>query len=355
MIKNMISESYITKLYDRFYSQGKLGEGFAIIFVYNDIDNTDSTHETECVSPIEHDMILNSFREIAQYTYSFPSEDDFIKNIHVLKRKHQHLLVYSMAQNIEGIGRRALIPLICKYYHLINIGSDEYGSCLSGNKRIMYDILKNDKNFQFPKSIFVEMNSSTSIETIIQCMPYGQYIIKPNNESASIGVIMIEYNKTSYIQTLEILKQYSVDYHSFCIQEYINGPEVEVTLLHINNNYYCPGICEIVFENNISYLDYDTVGSNAYSFDLYANNIDDIISKAVFIAEKLNFHAISRIDFRIVNNTPYVIDIGANPTISTHSSANFLFKRIFGKEAAIYHLLVMRALIEHDLFKPPLD
>lgn len=350
----MISISYIKKLYEDFYAQSKLNKDYAIIFVYNSPKNADEMHKTECIYPIEHEMIFNSFCKVAQYVYSYSSEDEFISEVNRLKIRHEYLLVYSMAQNISGIGRRTLIPLICRYYNLINIGSNEYASFLSGNKKLMHELLSRNHDLYFPKTIYINNSTPSQLENIVKSIHTGIYMIKPIDESASIGVKMLNFNDYNLGDLVNELYAYNQIYSSFCLQEYISGTEIEVPLVMINNDYFCPGICQILFECNSQYLDYDTVGVDAYDFTFYSKNTSKIITNAVSAVRQLNFDVISRVDYRIHNGTPYIIDIGANPTVSTHSTTNFLFKRLFDDESSIYHLLVIRALIQNGLFKPSL-
>lgn len=352
---NMIACDSIKLLYDDFCSLGKLGKEYAIIFVYNNIDNADDLHKTECVYPIELQMIEQSFKKIAQFVYSFHSEIAFIKAVDQIRVKHRHILVYSMAQNIEGIGRRALIPLICKYYNIINIGSDEYASFLSGDKKLMQKLLENNSELHFPKTIYINKYKTKSLIDLIAQMHAGQYIVKPNNESASIGVKQFELCSGNSKQVYTDLLEYSKNYSNYCIQEYIDGLEVEVPIIKIGQDYFCPGVCQIIFDDNINYLDYDTVGVDSYDFTHYPHSDTKIISDAVRVAKNLQFNCISRIDFRVKDGIPYIIDIGANPTISTHSSTNYLFRNLLGNEASVYHILVIRALLQAGLFKPSFD
>lgn len=348
----MITCDSIKLLCDDFYSHGKLGKDYAIIFVYNNTDNADDFHKTECVSPIEQQMIEQSFRKIAQFVYSFSSENAFIKSIDQIRCNHSYLLVYSMAQNIDGVGRRVLIPLLCRYYNMINIGSDEYASFLSGDKRLMQKLLENNSELCFPKTMYIDQFNVKSIENMIHQMPIGQYIVKPIDESASIGVKLFRLSSDNGKRIYADLLEYSKNYSSFCIQEYIDGYEVEVPIIRIDQDFFCPGVCQIIFEDNNYYLDYDTVGVDSYSFTRYPYSAAKIISSAINVAKQLQFHCISRIDFRVMKNIPYIIDIGANPTISTHSSTNYLFRNLLGDEASVYHLLVIRALMQAGLFKP---
>lgn len=348
----MVSCDFIKTLCNDFYSHGKLGKDYAIIFVYNDTANTDEVHKTECVYPIEQQMIEESFQKIAQFIYSFNSEIAFIKAIDQIRCKHSHLLVYSMAQNINGVGRRVLIPLLCKYYNILNIGSDEYASFLSGDKRLMQKLLEINPELHFPRTIYINQYNIKSIENIINQLPIGKYILKPIDESASIGVKPFELHSDNFTQIYADLLKYSEHHSYFFIQEYIDGYEVEVPLINIEQDYFCPGVCQIVFEDNMDYLDYDIVGLDSYGFIRYPYSATNIISSAVSVAKSLQFNCISRIDFRIMKNVPYIIDIGANPTISTHSSTNYLFRSLLGDESSVYHLLVIRSLMQAGLFKP---
>lgn len=350
----MITIEYVKTLCREFYSCGKLNKKFAIVFVYNDCNNADDLHQSECITPNEHLMILNSFREIAEFVYSFNSEDSFIENIKLLQFKHKHLLVYSMAQNINGIGRRALIPLICKYYNLINIGSNEYSSFLSGDKKLMHQLLCNE-NLNFPQTIFIDRYNFPNLIDTIKSISDGKYIIKPIDESASIGVKVVNYSRHNMVELEKELLKYALKYNSFCLQEFIDGKEVEVPVMKIREEFFSPGVCEIVFEQCTNYLDYDTVGMNAYGFTTYTDFKQKIVDNAKCVAKTLEFDVLGRIDFRIKNGIPYIIDIGANPTISTHSTTNYLFKKVFGSESIVYHLLVIISLMRHNLFKPSLD
>lgn len=349
----MIACNSIKLLYDDFiYSHGKLDKEYAIIFVYNDTDNADDLHKTECVFPIELQMIEQSFKKIAQCVYSFHSEIDFIKSVDQIKSKHRYILVYSMAQNVKGIGRRALVPLLCKYYNIINIGSDEYASFLSGDKKLMQKLLEKDSELHFPKTLYVNEYNAKSFADMLAQLPDGQYIVKPIDESASIGVRQFELCSENFNQIYTDLLEYSKNFHNYCIQEYIDGFEVEVPLIRMGQDYFCPGVCQIIFEDNINYLDYDTIGTDSYDFVCYPYSDSKLISDAVSVAKILQFNCISRIDFRVKNDIPYIIDIGANPTISTHSSTNYLFRNLLGNEYSIYHILVIRALMQAELFKP---
>lgn len=348
-------EQKIHKLYNIISNSKILSSEYAVVFVYNeDSLIEDEEHSSECIMPIERDMIINSFRKSVQCVYAINGEDSFIGMISTLKKKHQNIFVYSMAQNINGIGRRSLIPILCDYYKLNNIGSDFLASTLGGDKELMYTLITPYVNSNIPFTVYIKKNMN--LEHILKKIRVGTYILKPNDESASIGVEKITISNTNIPEILKKLTKYQEKYSHFCIQEYIDGPEIEIPLLFHEHEYYCPGCVEILNSTPSGYLDYDTVKMDDYSFKEYTAALSaDLISCSKKVAKALGFETICRIDFRIKNNIPYIIDIGANPTISFHSSANYIFRKRFGNESAIYQLLLFTSLANAKLFKPPFN
>lgn len=342
----------IYELYDIITNTEPLQSQYAVVFVYNEENFIEDTeHSSECITSIERDMIISSFRKSVQFVYAINGEDSFIEKILTLKKKHQNIFVYSMAQNISGIGRRSLIPILCDYYKLHNIGSDFYASTLGGNKELMYKLIKPYVKKNIPFTIYV--NKNTNLAHIINKVKYGTYILKPNDESASIGVEKIAISETNTLDIINHLIRYQEKYTHFCIQEYIDGPEVEIPLLFYNHAYYCPGCVEILNSSPSGYLDYDTVKMDTYSFSEYVGELSKVlINCSETVAKILSFQTICRIDFRIKNNIPYIIDIGANPTVSFHSSTNYIFRKRFKNESAVYQFLLFIGMEKAKLFKP---
>lgn len=356
-MKMMITKNKqkIDTLYDLIISTKPFANECAVVFVYNEetlID--DEEHSSECITSIEKDMIINSFRKSAKYVYAINGENVFIDKLPILKKKHPYIFVYSMAQNISRIGRRSLVPLLCDYYKINNIGSSFWASTLGGNKELMYTLITPCLKENIPYTVYI--NETSNLEQILERIECGTYILKPNDESASIGVEKIIISKENTTYVLEQLIKYQKKYLRFCLQEYIDGPEIEVPLLFHEQEYYCPGCVEILNSSPSGFLDYDTVKMDEYSFREYIGEYSfDIINCSKKVASILNFETICRIDFRLKNNIPYIIDIGANPTISFHSSTNYIFRKQFGSESAIYQLLLFMGLSKTKLFEPPFD
>lgn len=346
----------IEDLYRFICSLPKLDSDFCIAFVYNSAEKIrDTIHAAECIFPEERRMIVNSFRQIADYVYPFDGEGAFADAILELKHKHKYVLVYSMAQNINGIGRRCMVPLLCDYYDLINIGAGFMECVYGGSKYLMYKITKNLPDIRFPKTYYVL--SPDDLDHILNQPLPGSWLLKPNDESASIGMEVFspgEYTKETLHKKL---KTYQKNYPIFCVQEYIEGAEIAVPLLWYRNQYYCPGISEVVFHTDHHFLDYDTICLGNCSYQEYFSPLSDgIIESSIQVASALGFRAISRIDYRIKDGIGYIEDIGPNPTISEKNGANELFRlHLQAPGSCVYQLMLYSALEQHGLFKPPFN
>lgn len=345
--------SDIRHLYADLLCQPKLGKDYCVVFVYNSKKHIrDKIHATECIDPEECNMITESFRKSTEYVYAIEGEIAFQKRISDLKKKHHHILVYSMAQNLNGVGRRSLIPLLCDYYNLINLNAQFLPSTLGGSKILMHTLIETTESISFPTTVHI--NNQEDIEYFIRNNNSKVYLLKPNDESASIGVKLVDFSIHTDKELEDILYSFHKQYPVFSIQQFIQGEEVEVSLFHFQEKYYCPGVCQIVFNGSSDYLDYDTVALTNYGFKEYLHEARyKLIDISRQIAQKLGFGAICRIDFRVQNNIGYVIDIGPNPTISEYSSTNYIFrKHLYNDKSSVYRLLLYKSLIENHLFKP---
>lgn len=218
----------------------------------------------------------------------------------------------------------------------------------------MHSILNYNGISCFPITFYI--HNQRDLKNTLVKLTKGKYLIKPDDESASIGVEIYDFSSEKINEFEDYLLNYSKKFPIFCLQEFICGKEVEVLLLCFQNGYYCPGPCEIINMNELEILTYDSVKVDNYEFAEY---MDDLKTEVVEISKKvatiLGFKTICRIDFRIHKNQFYIIDIGANPTISYHSSANYMCRKYLGCSSSIYQLLVYKALTDMNLFKPSIN
>ena len=318
-----------------------------MVFVYNSVSliSTDDLHVSECVYDDEIKQIENAFHFVPHLPlFSFDSEDKFIQNAPVLKAEYERVFVYSMAQNLFGVGRRCLIPLLCEYYGFINISSDSRASFLGGDKKLMSDILK--ANILLPSRLFLTTSDFNAVKSFRK--KHNELILKPNSESASIGVCKIHNDMPD--DDLVKLTQTSLEtYRNIFLEEYIHGDEVECTVLPWKNRLFVADPVRIV--KSTDYLDYKTVAADAYSFEIYDSDDSETVKQQALKAYNLlGFNSIARFDFIVRDGKAYLFDITPNPTISYCSSANKAVEFINDDDRTIYLLLLFNKLFIPSLY-----
>jgi D-alanine-D-alanine ligase-like ATP-grasp enzyme len=311
------------------------------MFVFNDYKTykNGDKHISECLSSFDVSEVRNAFSILGMQVLCFASEQDYIS--YIILNKIDGSYLYSMAQKLEGYGRRALVPILGEFYGLKNINADSFTSMLGGNKRIMFEILGINKSlFVSPQDISIELLNSISRDKIV---------IKPSCESAAIDVYIVNLLDKLSCDLASIIRNIE-KYHEIILQPYIYGNEVEVNILYIDGEYIPLEPIEIVFAKSESHLDYFSVKNGDYGFKIYGGPFKkEIMQESVKYAKKLGLKGISRFDYRINANEFFLFDITPNPTITEFSSTNYSIRTINGAtKNDIYYLLLYACYLDYS-------
>lgn len=208
----------------------------------------------------------------------------------------------------------------------------------------MNDLLRED--ISLPSRLFLNNIDIDAIKKFRK--KHKELIMKPNSESASIGVhkIPMDMSDENIIDLTQLLLK---KYHKIILEEYIKGDEVECTVLPWQNNLFIGDPVQII--KTSEFLDYQTVAADDYNFEIYDNIVSKTIKQqALKSYNLLGFNSIARFDFIIRGEKTYLFDITPNPTISHCSSANKTVEFINNDDRTIYQLLLFQ-----KLFVPSLD
>lgn len=291
------------------------------VFVYNDYATyMNDPHLEECFDDEEVSEIIDSVGDLFREILHFRSEYDFIKWCSNNAPFNQQVYVYTMAQYINGYGRRALVPALCQLYGLININSDVYMSTIGCNKETMYKLLsvKSIADLLAP-SMFFHSYSKISCDSIRRNLG-NNIVLKPISESCCIDVsILLNFNEAEFYQSAKELLD---KYHSFMVQKYIPGKEIGVTVITLGKNHYVLKPMEIVFSHRKEYL--TNTDSYYTNYDLAPYTLpQQILHSCEEMSRVLGFDCTTRYDFRFDGEKYYLFDVSPNPTINGFTSSNY--------------------------------
>ena len=314
-------DEYILKdFYDCMESQKYPINGI-FIFVYNDYNTyTDDPHLEECFDNIEVHEILDAVSDIFEETLEFNSEKAFIQWCVKQSRQDKKIYVYTMAQYIEGFGRRTLIPAICQYYGFININADAYMSALGCNKETMYKLLEaNNMSDILAPTIFLNKYQAINYQNIHSKL--GNHIVlKPISESCCIDMsVLVNYTENElYYYTTQLLNKYG----HVMIQKYIKGTEIGITVHFHNQKMYTLSPMQIVFSNGMEHLTHtDSFYENYQLMD--CDVPQKLLEKCKSMSYALEFFCTTRFDFRYDGKNYYLFDLSPNPTVNGYTSSNY--------------------------------
>jgi D-alanine-D-alanine ligase len=225
------------------------------------------------------------------------------------------------------------------YWELIDLpytGCGFYQSALTFSKRDTLSVLG---KFDIPKanSVYITKGQVIDGEKIANTLGFP-FFVKPNQSGSSLGISMVkelsEFDKAlafAFAEDKDIL-----------IESQLKGVEISVGVMKLNGNTKVLGITEIVSEND--FFDYEAkyLGkSEEITPARLSPEVSELVEKsAAKIYEALGMQGFSRIDFIVMNDIPYFIEINTNPGLSPQS--------IFPQQAA-YANLNFSDLLENEI------
>ncbi|MBP3339125.1 MAG: hypothetical protein J6L69_06955 [Lachnospiraceae bacterium] len=315
-----MNKNILKDFYDYMESQ-KYPINAIFIFVYNDYDTyIDDPHLEECFDNVEVHEILDAVSDIFQETLAFNSEKAFIQWCATQAIQDKKIYVYTMAQYIEGFGRRTLIPALCQYYGFININADAYMSALGCNKETMYKLLAvNNMSDILAPTVFINQYQNIDYKYIRSKLG-AHVVLKPINESCCIDIAILEnYTESDlYYHTNQLLNKYG---HAM-LQKYIDGKEIGITV-HFHKQEMCtlPPV-QIVFPYGKKHLTH--IDSFYENYQLVHYNVpQDLLEKCKSMSYALEFFCTTRFDFRYDGEKYYLFDLSPNPTVNGYTSSNY--------------------------------
>lgn len=165
------------------------------------------------------------------------------------------------------------------------------------------------------KSVFIRKN-----ENILETVKNLKYpmMVKPVSEGSSFGMSKVE-NEVQLLKAVEEAQKYNPD---VLIEEYLVGICATVGVLENNGEIFATEILELRPKNE--WYDYEAKYTKGMTeFILPAELSDEMTKRIKEIAVKAhkltNCSGVSRVDFHIVDNIPYVLEVNTSPGMTDTS------------------------------------
>lgn len=204
------------------------------------------------------------------------------------------------------------------YWNIIEIpfsGCDFYESALTFNKKHTSCILEK-VGIPVGNSLLFRRKDVIDYKKIVKEIN-TPFIVKPNRSGSSLGVSKVNRD----FQFKKALTFAFEQDEEVVLESFLDGIEVSVGVLQYLEDIKILGITEIISNND--FFDYEAKYNQKSKEITPAKISDDLKNKveklAIKIYKTLSINGFSRIDFIIVNDTPYFIEINTNPGLSEES------------------------------------
>lgn len=226
-------------------------------------------------------------------------------------------IVFNKCEGFNSRNREGLFPAILEFLEIPFIGTDSYGLSLSLNK-CHTKLIAENIGVNTPKFILIEKKTDLEKDLNISF----PVILKPNSEGSSMGVKIV-FSKEELFTSVDEL---SVSYgFPLLCEEYIFGNEVSVPIVGTGDNANALGAVEFVQNDGSLFSIYSTEAKYYLGCKsiMYSNESDLTVklkNDALNIYRSIGCRDFGRVDFRIKDGVPYLLEVNPLPTLSKDGS-----------------------------------
>uniref|UniRef100_UPI004049E04A D-alanine--D-alanine ligase n=1 Tax=Flavobacterium sp. TaxID=239 RepID=UPI004049E04A len=208
--------------------------------------------------------------------------------------------------------------LMQAYFQLLKIpqtSCNYYQAALTFNKRDLLSVLK-PFGIKAAASYYLNQGEPIRLDAIIEKVGLPCFV-KPNRSGSSFGISKVK-QKDDLLPAIE--KAFQED-HEILIEQFLDGTEVSVGVIHYNDRTMVLPMTEIVSENE--FFDYEAKYLGK-SQEITPARIDEAVrQKVMFAAQKayetLQMKGFSRSEFILVNDEPYMLEMNTVPGLTSES------------------------------------
>jgi D-alanine-D-alanine ligase len=212
-------------------------------------------------------------------------------------------------------GENGKVQAFLEMQNIPYINSGPLASALSFDKWYCNQFLKGF-GVKVAKSLFLHNRNEYGSGKIIEELGLPIFV-KPSDSGSSYGISKV--NKAEELDAaLDVAFK---EGKTVVIESFLKGTEVTCGVYRKPSGIYALPLTEIASENEFFDFEAKYLGK---SQEITPARVDDSIKKkvqdtAMFVYELLQLRSIARIDFMIVNNEPFVIEVNTTPGFSSAS------------------------------------
>lgn len=292
-----------------------------VVVLYNKISDDALEDELDVLKQLE--VVSRALSQLGYIPFPVPFSLDISSAIHSIN-KIEPDFIFNLTESVDS--KDELIYFAPAIIQTLGI---PYTGCGLEPMFITTNKLLTKKQLKYHN---ISTSDWLTLDELYKLNPADKYILKPLWSEGSLGLdedSVFMGNNKAFIEKIEAIK----NKNSFFIEKFIDGREFNISVVYSENGPQVLPPAEIIFKdypagkhNVVGYtakwkpdsFEYNnTVRTFSYSND---DNklLDELRNICISCWNKFNIKGYTRVDFRVdSNNIPYVLEINANPCLST--------------------------------------
>ena len=269
--------------------------------------------------------------------------------LHIKDISHfRYDIILNFSEGYKSRNRESIVPALCEAYDIPYTFSDSHAMDLTLHKHQMFLFAKS-LGIDTPRGfVFIPWLHSLDIipKLVKQQSLSFPMISKPNHEGTSMG-LKISYCLDELMHNVE--KTVIKYQQEIRCDEYIDGYEIAVPILGTCEHAHCLGIVEYQQLNTRPIEYFSTTlkskGMHKTIFQHFSDDIDKkIIDTALLIHRSIPCYDLSRIDMRLKNGIPYLLEVTPLPSMNPGSTVEMCASRKGYSPEMLYEEIIESAL-----------
>lgn len=292
-----------------------------IIILYNQV-LSNNPDQVDVIN--QRDLVKKACENLNYEVISLTVGNNLLADIEAIKKENS-TIVFNLVEETFGKGELIYFaPALLNALKIPYTGVPLDALFITTNKVLAKKLMRYN---ELPTADFY------AIDEIVKLNPAKTYIAKPIWEEASVGITedyIFNISETTKVKTIQQLS----NSHYF-IEEFIDGREINISMLATNNKVEVLPPAEIIFSeyfnNKPKIVGYEAKwdeNSEEYKqtnrfFGTLENNLtlkEKLISICEHTWKAFNLKGYARVDFRVdKNDNIFILEINGNPCISPDS------------------------------------
>ncbi|MEO0336268.1 MAG: D-alanine--D-alanine ligase, partial [Pseudomonadota bacterium] len=254
-----------------------------------------------------------ALKELGVAVTVFDAREDLPKVLSELRPKVNVALLALHGKLAED----GVVQGICEYLKFPYTGTGVLGACVAFDKFFSKKVFR---SLGIPTADSLEVNAKLEDLKAIE-LPFGlPCVVKPSREGSSVGVTIVQ-QETDFLPALQEAAKYD---HFVLVEKYLDGKEITIPILEGR------ALTPIEIRPKVDFYNYEnkyTAGKTEYILppEVSEELVKEMKELALKAHNALRARVYSRVDFRLHEERPYVIEVntlpGCTPTSLVPKSA----------------------------------